>query len=277
MIIRLYGHVAGRLPRPLVSRLYSSPAIAGAIRRGMNAVLPTEPREVEVMAGPLKGARVPIYPRNELSFISGLWEFWVQDALLEHVRPGDRVWDVGAYIGYFSLIMRLRAGHGRVYALEPDPMNRERLERMLRANGATDIQVLPCAAGSYNGEIGLIRQDGHPATSATDGAGELSVPVTTLDTLAERLGDPRLIKLDVEGAEAEILRAAPRLVHEVRPIWLLELHGADGQDAVRLLSAAGYRIDHLNRAESATHQEHILATPSGAHAGESSGASATLE
>lgn len=261
MIVRPYGYVAGNLPRSVVRWLYARPRITGTIRRAMNAVLPSPLQEMTVLAGPLRGAHLLIYPRNELSFISGLWEYWVQDALLEHIRPGDSVWDVGAYIGYFALLMRRAAGAGNVYALEPDPANRSRLEEVLRLNDASDIHVIPTAAGSYDGEVSLVQHEGHPATSALQGAAGLTVPVTTLDTLAARIGAPRLIKMDVEGAEAEILRAAPRLVHEVRPLWILELHGEAGGEAVDLLRAVGYQIEWLNRAESATHQEHVLARP----------------
>jgi hypothetical protein len=89
----------------------------------------------------------------------------------------------------------------------------------------------------------------------------LQVPVRTLDALLAQAGAPRLIKLDVEGAEAEILRAAPQMLTEVRPHWIVEVHGEAGRDAVAQLQAAGYRIRLLNAAERRTHQEHILAVP----------------
>ena len=259
--IRLYGSVAGALPHPAISRLYSRPRLTRIIRAAMNAVLPRDLQEVEVAAGPLQGTRLLIYPRNELSFISGLWEFWVQEALLTHLHPGDRAWDIGAYIGYFALLMRKHCGPDNVYALEPDPSNRDRLQRVLAMNGVDDIEVIPNAAGPEDGMLELARQEHAPAASVTGGSGGIRVPVTTLDTLAEQVGPPHLVKMDVEGAEAGILRGAPKLLHEIRPRWILELHGKAGQEAVDILGRAGYQIHYLNRAESRTHQEHILALP----------------
>jgi FkbM family methyltransferase len=261
VLISLYGRLAGSLPHSVVSRLYGSPGVTGIIRRAMNAVLPAELCETEVVAGPLAGTRLLVYPRSELSFISGLWEFWVQDALVAHLEPGDVAWDVGAYIGYFTLLMRQRCGPGNVVALEPDPWNRARMERILEMNRIGGIEIIPEAVGASDGTVRLTRHEEHPAMTGAAESGNLSVPQTTLDSLAARLGPPHLIKMDVEGAEAEILRAAPHMVEEVRPVWMLELHGQAGQEAVRILAAAGYRVRWLNRLESRTHQEHILAEP----------------
>ena len=225
----------------------------------MNCVLPVELRELEVVAGPLAGTRLLVYPRNELSFTSGLWEFWVQDALLANLQSGDRAWDIGAYIGYFSLLMRRQCGPGKVFALEPDPWNRARMERILEMNGIDGIEVIPEAAGARDGFAKLTRYANHPAMTDVGDAGNLTVPIVTLDSLLEQLGPPRLIKMDVEGAEAEILRASPRMVGEVRPAWVLELHEKAGEEAVRILSAAGYRVRALNPVERKTHQQHVLA------------------
>ncbi|MBV9279679.1 MAG: FkbM family methyltransferase [Chloroflexi bacterium] len=257
--VGLYGLIAGRLPRPLVSRIYAMPRSTRVIRAALNLVLPEQLQEAEVVAGPLRGARLLIYPRHEASFVSGLWEFWLQDALVECLRPGDIAWDVGAYIGYFSLLMRRRSCS--VLALEPDPDNRRRLERILEMNGATDVRVLPVAALEEVGAVRLGRIWTSPSAAAIDDAGEVVAPATTLDAICAEFGPPRLVKLDVEGAEAEVLVGASRLLHEVRPLWLVELHGEGGRQAAALLRGAGYRLRTLNRREGATHQEHILAYP----------------
>lgn len=256
-----YGTVAGHLPHRFVTWLYARQRLTGLIRGAMNAVLPAELREVEVMAGPLTGARLLIFPRNELSFISGLWEFWVQDAIAEHLQPGDRAWDVGAYIGYFTLLMRWRCGSGNVVALEPDPANRGRLERVLAINHAEDVRVLPIAAGRENGMVGLLRQEDQPAATSATARRELVVPARTLDSLVPELGEPRLVKVDVEGAEADVLEGAKRLLHEIQPTWIVELHGAAGGQAVQILLRAGYDVRSLNRSAVRTHQEHVIAVP----------------
>lgn len=259
-IIPLYGHLAGALPRPVVENIYALPPVTRALRTGLGRLVPEGPIEERVVAGPLRGACLPIYPRNEVSFISGLWEFWVADALRACLRAGDVAWDVGAYIGYFTLLMRRLCGPDRVLALEPDSGNAQRLRRALSINGAHDVEVLEAAAGAGVGRLVLSAFSGHPAASAA-GAGGHAVSVTTLDSLAATRTAPRLIKLDVEGDEGDVLDGAQKLVSEIRPLWIIELHGSGGIRAEETLRSSAYRIRRLNRLASATHQEHILAVP----------------
>jgi hypothetical protein len=155
----LYGHLAGHLPRPVARRLYATPWLARPLRRSITALVPRELQAAPILAGPLAGKQVLIYPRYEMSFISGLWEYWVQDALLRTLQPGDRAWDLGAYIGYYTLLLRECCGPDRVWAVEPDPVNRARLERILALNAVTNVHVLPVAVGPYNGVLGLVRHD----------------------------------------------------------------------------------------------------------------------
>lgn len=91
--------------------------------------------------------------------------------------------------------------------------------------------------------------------------------MTTLDRLLEQSAAPRLVKIDVEHAEAEVLRGAERLLREVRPVWLVELHGAEGQRAMELLGEAGYRVSALGKGHPAARGRpaggpaHIVAEP----------------
>ena len=256
----LYGASGSHLPRWLVSRVYSLPPLTRLVRAGLGLLLPSDLGEARIMGGWLAGKRILIYPRNEVSFVSGLWEFWVEEALRANLRPGDVAWDVGAYIGYFTLMMRDLCEPGHVTALEPDPANRERLQQVLALNGVDDVHVLPVAAGAQDGVTRLRQFSGHPAASVA-GQGELDVPLVTLDALYPEYGTPRLIKLDVEGAEADVLRGASRLLDDARPVWLIELHGEGGREAVEILQAAGYTVKTLNQQETATHQPHVLAIP----------------
>jgi FkbM family methyltransferase len=163
--------------------------------------------------------------------------------------------------------MRQLCGSGRVIALEPDPVNRARLERTLVLNDARDVQVIAKAAGARDEVVVLRRYEHRPTSSTVEGTdkgspySEIRVPAITLDTLSSQVGLPRLVKMDVERTEADALRGAPRLLREVRPVWIVELHGDEGHQAVDILREAGYRIRSLNKAESRIYREHILAEP----------------
>jgi hypothetical protein len=70
--------------------------------------------------------------------------------------------------------------------------------------------------------------------------------VMTLDGLLERFPAPAVLKMEEEGGEASALRGAAKLVEEVRPVWLLEVPGAEGLPAVTRLQQAGYKVQRID-------------------------------
>lgn len=77
--------------------------------------------------------------------------------------------------------------------------------------------------------------------------GEVECETIPLDALLPELPVPRLVKIDVEGAETDVLAGAYRLVHEVRPVWIVEVHGSDGWIAIDGLRSAGYRVRRFGK------------------------------
>lgn len=158
---------------------------------------------------------------------------FVQDFLSE----GQRVIDVGANVGYFTVPMGLKVGAGGcVVACEPERGNVDRLHGNVARNGLGNVDIRPTALGSYDGETTLRLGDdsAYHTTAAADDlltitaaheTGEsMRVPVTRLDTLWKELGTPPidLIKIDVEGTEFEVLEGGVRLLREQRPWIMLE-------------------------------------------------------
>jgi FkbM family methyltransferase len=179
------------------------------------------------------------------------------------LKAGDTVIDAGAHIGFFTMQMAAMVGPaGKVYAFEPFDPNAELLERSIVENRFGDRVVFRRAAlGSASGTATLTfpveTLNSGGAYLLRDGtvplAGNLrkNVPLVALDDFALRR-PVRLIKMDVEGAEPQVIRGAARLLREDRPIVLSELHptqlerasgvGADGFLAE--VRAFGYRA-HL--------------------------------
>ena len=146
------------------------------------------------------------------------------------LRPGDIVLDVGANVGvYAAVAARLVGPEGTVLALEPLPFPREALLELVRRNGFTQVRVLPFAAGASQGSMQLHVTTGASGLTSAYARGSASVPVeverTTLDAVVEKSGcpPPRLLKIDVEGFEFDVMKGAARLLAmENAPLVLFE-------------------------------------------------------
>jgi FkbM family methyltransferase len=163
---------------------------------------------------------------------------------------------------------------GRVYAFEPLDMNADLLERSIAENGFTDrVRFQRAAVGAAPGTATLTfpieTLNSGGAYLLRDGSAPLAgnvkkeVPLVALDALDLRR-PVRFIKMDVEGAEPQVLRGAARILREDRPIVLSELHPAQlerasGITAAQFLvqiAALGYRAHRLERGGIAAPIEH---------------------
>lgn len=156
------------------------------------------------------------------------------------------VWDVGANVGVFTFAAASIASKGSVLAIEPDIWLAALLRRSaaLRENARLDIRVLPAAVSGDNGVAAfLIAQRGR-ASNSLDLSGGLSqmggvrervfVPTLTLDTLLECLPKPDFIKIDVEGAEIDVLSGGTKMLTEVRPTVYIEVSNDSCAAATKL-------------------------------------------
>ena len=150
------------------------------------------------------------------------------------LRRDMTVVDVGAHHGLYTLLASKCVGwHGRVVAIEPSPRERARLEKHLRLNRSSNVELIPCAAGEDSGEGELYVVD-----HFEDGCNSLRPPVVTGALRTERVKVRRLddilceldickvdfIKLDAEGAELSVLYGAVKLLNrDARPAMLVEV------------------------------------------------------
>ncbi len=209
-----------------------------------------------VFGGPLRGCRLampalecPAYPR-------GTYEPHVARTLRTHVRPGDVVYDVGAHIGYLTLLAaRLAAAEGHVYAFEAHPRNRALLERNIQMNRAGNVTVVPAAVSDHGGEVEFALFSysfvGRIVDAETPADGErVRVPALTLDEfLTTGARPPQVLKIDVEGAEARVLAGALKLIEQHRPVIIAEVREGECERVVRAeVLARGYRLQPLRAA-----------------------------
>jgi len=232
--------------------------------------------EVGVVGGLALGLRFPARAlppghAHTRQLLRGELEVPVQEALRRTLPPGGVLWDVGANVGFFSLLgARLAGSGGRVVAWEPVPAAAAHArEAALRSGLDSHIEVRVEAVGAVAGEERLLiaaeASWSHLASRGNvAGTRSLSVAVTTLDdALAAGSPPPDVVKLDVEGSEGDVLRGAQRLLAEHRPALVIELHGT-ATEVCDLLDAAGYAAERLDAAEApraAPAHAHLLARP----------------
>jgi FkbM family methyltransferase len=190
--------------------------------------------------------------------LDGYWEMWTTEAMLRFLRPGMTAVDIGANLGYFTLIMADVVGKdGRVVAFEPNPRMAARLRQSIHVNGfANIVEVHECAASDHDGEAVMFVPPSEPKNAhfaaASGREGELQVRVQRADAFEAAL-DADLIKIDTEGAEELVWRGMEAIIGRNRPLTvLLEFNLGRYPDAAQFLDAilaqgfALHRIDFFD-------------------------------
>lgn len=161
--------------------------------------------------------------------------------------------DVGAHVGYYSLLAALAAPRSTVFAFEPLPVVFERLRRNIALNRLANVIAVPQAAGAQDGEAEFFHVPGViPSSSSlsaefmrgTEGVTAVPVPVTRLDSFLAARGIDRvdLIKIDTETTEPDVLRGLGELLSACRPDIICEvLTRADVPALTSILEPVGYR------------------------------------
>ena len=217
-------------------------------------------------------AHLPVVNMQAGWLARGIAELPVQEAFRRLIAPGDVVYDVGASIGFFSLLAaRLTGPEGRVVALEPAPGPAEAVRVNAALNDLRNVTVVEAAAGAAQGRERLwVVAD--QTSSHLAGRGEhplaemaLEVDVLALDDLVGERGfpPPALVKIDVEGSELDALRGMRGILAEHRPKLVCELHGTNDAFAA-LMEESGYSTSNLDGPEpvrQAGENAHVLGLP----------------
>jgi FkbM family methyltransferase len=203
---------------------------------------------VPVLQGALRGKKWVVGASTHGCWL-GSYEYPQRRMFEKHVGSGDVVYDIGANVGFYALLAScLVEAHGHVVAFEPHPRNLAYLYRHLAINRVTNVTVKEGAVWESDGALSILDV---PASSEVkvDPSGTIRVPCFALDTevFLNGLPSPTVLKIDVEGAEAEVLRGAMKTLIEKRPRLFLSTHGESLHTACcDLLSGTGYRLRPIN-------------------------------
>ena len=187
----------------------------------------------------------------------------VQEILKSHLKSGDFYIDIGANVGlHVMLAAHYLEGSGKIFAFEPVPTNLRLLKRNLKLNRILDrCEIFQCAlTATGDGEIEMTVEPGFsPAASLAENfdGEKVTVLTRTLDECLEPRGPvPALIKIDVEGAEHEVLKGATETLRR-GPTLLIEVHtfalpsfGSSPEAINQFLAEFGYVEEALTEMES---------------------------
>lgn len=185
---------------------------------------------VKIGSGPLKGKMWSI--TSGYKFIRGNYEQYKTDAFIKDFKPGTIFFDIGAHIGYYSLLGAvINKGDGHIFAFEPRPLNINFFKRHVKKNNIKNVTLIEAAAGQSDGYVKF--DDNHgSATGFVSEKGDMVVrQVSIAKLVAERsLPMPGFIKIDVEGGEIDVLTDLNGIIASGRPKMLIATHGARYRD-----------------------------------------------
>jgi FkbM family methyltransferase len=189
----------------------------------------------------------------------------VTDLIQAFVRPGDTCIDIGAHGGTVSFdLARAVGAHGIVFAFEPRPDYARKLGRALRLIGAPNVSVIPVALGESDGESLLVVADSdgdltgrsHLASGLEDRGRSVTVALRSLDSFSAsfpQLLSATFVKIDVEGAELQILRGGLSFFTTRKPVIYCEIedeycsrYGHSAENVRTLILSMGYSIAKLD-------------------------------
>jgi FkbM family methyltransferase len=160
--------------------------------------------------------------------VLGRYDEYLRRWLIEFLRPGMNVLDVGAHVGYFSLIAARQVGPtGKIWAFEPVPENYRLLHKNISRNGYTNVMAVPQGISNRKGPLSLylsgIVSGAHSVVRDQGSRAQVIVQATTLDEFLANAGWPHvdLVKMDIQGAEMMALQGASQFLARNRPLKLI--------------------------------------------------------
>ncbi|MEX1072014.1 MAG: FkbM family methyltransferase [Anaerolineales bacterium] len=257
-LLNLAAAAARLLPEPFKRALYRLGPASRGLRAALNRSAPPGLSETQIAAGDLAGTHLLLNLQTEKDYWLGTYETDLQQAIKDWGKAGMVAFDLGANIGYVSLLLAHKAGEGgKVFAFEALPANQKRLQQNLALNPKSKVELVPKAVTDKKGKAAFLI---HPSGGMGKVQGSLgkdaefqsNIEVETIAiddfVFKQRNPPPDLIKIDIEGGEVLALRGMRRILLETRPLLLIELHGREADEfAWEILGNARYSLHHMRK------------------------------
>jgi FkbM family methyltransferase len=204
--------------------------------------------KMPIIQGTLRGKKW-IVGSGEHGYWLGSYEMGKRIAFEKEILPGSVIYDIGANVGFYSLLAAELTGEkGQVYAFEPLPRNIKFLIQHVQINRYENIKIIEAAVSDHEGDayfdLGASTAMGHLSQG-----GELKVNVVRLDEMLARgeILPPDYMKIDVEGAEFDVIQGSQNILETYHPTLFLDTHNRTAhQQALIRLEQLGYQITILD-------------------------------
>lgn len=247
------------LPARIKAQLYRKPKLAKKIRNTLNAASPVGLTKTRVAGGFIQGFLLNLDMQTEKDYWLGTYEIDLQAAIKKFCLPGMAVYDIGANIGYISLIFAKQVGsQGNILAFEPLPDNFQRLAENIALNELnTRVSTIQAAVVDKPGTTTFFVHKSGAMGKAQGSLGREEQYLSQIDVKAIALDDfifsqnhprPDLIKMDIEGGEVLAIKGMHKTLVEIKPTILVEIHSHSALDCLWTeFQVAGYKLFKMER------------------------------
>lgn len=195
--------------------------------------------------------------------INGVYEPFETELVKKEIRKGDVVLDIGANIGYYTLIFaKLVSEEGKVFAFEPDPTNFALLKKNIEINEYKNVILVQKAVSNKTGKIRLYLSEDNKADhriyDSHDGRQSIEIESIRLDDYFKNY-DRKIafIKMDIEGAEGGALQGMTNLLKENKNVKIatefwpigVKKFGMEPEEYLKLLLKHNFKLYHINEQE----------------------------
>jgi len=208
-----------------------------------NCVLP-------ILQGKLRGKKW-IIGSGVFSYWLGSYELEKQKIFVKMLKLGDVVYDIGAHVGFYSLLAsKLVGDKGIVYSFEPNPQNAYFILRHIQLNKIGNVKLFMGAVGE-NFDLQFLSDEG-PESKIKGGnsMSKIIIPIFSLDDVVFKykiILPPNVLKIDVEGFELKVIKGAEKVIREYKPKLFIALDNKDTKlEIYKFIKNLEYVILNLN-------------------------------
>ena len=207
---------------------------------------------------------------SDTTYALGSYEKEAFFLLNDHLQLDDVVFDIGANLGYFSMYFSKKSNLGRIYSFEPIPQSKKLLDKHLEINNISNVSTFQLGVSATEAEIEFTNSKNLAANTYKrespifEKTSKLLVKTTTIDEFvkSEKINRLDFLKIDVEGAELDVLNGAKTTLKEFSPKILLATHDCHikgvKDKCVNLLKSIGYECNITGESKLTEGQEDFL-------------------